>query len=247
MTLITPSEDNKVALADFKHDTYDDLLSQYVDSNGDVDYQAWQDHDFSTLTTYLENLSSAINIQEATHENQLAYWINAYNALTIYGILEKYPTSSIRNHTAKLFGYNIWKDLKIQVEDQAYSLDDIEHKILRHMGEARIHFAIVCASESCPRLLNEAYTGDNLENQFNINAKHFFAQEGNFQLDVKRKRLKLSSILKWFGEDFGDSQAEVIESILPYLPEEAAVTVGKNTDWKVSYLPYSWKLNDQNQ
>jgi hypothetical protein len=106
--------------------------------------------------------------------------INAYNAVTVRGILREYPTSSIQNHAAKWLGYNIRKDLLLLVGGQPYSLDQIEHEILRKLDEPRIHFAIVCASRSWPRLGNRAYTAADLENQLDFNTQAFFADPGNF-------------------------------------------------------------------
>ena len=241
VNIIGLSPDKTVSIKQIDHHPFDHLLYQYVDGNGDVDYTAWKANDVGTLTDYLESLSAADPDKKASKASKLAYWINAYNALTIYGILEKYPTSSIRNHTSVLFGYNIWKDLKLQVAVQTYSLDQMEHEILRKMNEPRIHFAIVCASHSCPRLLNEAFEAEKIEQQLNSNAKLFFKDTENFSLDEDKKILYLSSILDWFGEDFGKDTPTVVQAIKPWLPD----TNADMTDWKVKYLPYSWKLNDQ--
>jgi len=147
------------------HRSWDALLKRYVNQRGNVDYQAWKQSaaDQRALDAYLAHLSSANPNAQALGAAKLAFWINAYNAVTIKGILREYPTSSIRNHTAKLFGYNIWDDLLLTVGGKPYSLNHMEHEVLRKMGEPRIHFAIVCASISCPRLLNEAYTASRLE------------------------------------------------------------------------------------
>ena len=109
------------------------------------------------LTTDINGLSQANPQAHSTRHAKLAFWINAYNAVTVHGILREYPTSSIRNHTAKLAGYNIWKDLQLAIGGRAYSLDTMEHMILRPEREPQIHFAIVCASIGLSRLLNEAY------------------------------------------------------------------------------------------
>ncbi|MEX1224748.1 MAG: DUF547 domain-containing protein, partial [Pirellulales bacterium] len=211
-------------------------------------YAGWKQsaQDMQALDAYLAALSAASPRAPASKAGQLAFWINAYNAVTIRGILREYPTTSIRNHTAKLLGYNIWDDLKLNVGGADYSLNQMEHEILRKMGEPRIHFAIVCASRSCPRLLNEAYTADELEQQLTLNTKVFFANEGNFQHDPQRRRFGLSSILKWFGEDFGSTQAEQLRTIAPYLPNRAAYDAAVANSVSVSYLDYDWGLNDQN-
>ena len=176
VTVIGETQEKTVSISAISHASFNDLLKKYVDSNGDVNYSDWRKNDSETLETYLESLARANLQKKASKKHQLAFWINAYNALTIHGILEKYPTSTIRNHTAKIFGYNIWKDLKVTVGDDAYSLDDIEHEILRKMNEPRIHFAIVCASHSCPKLLNEAFDAHVLDAQLAKNATDFFCQ-----------------------------------------------------------------------
>ena len=127
------------------------------------------------LAEYLRHLSQASRSQQASPQARMAYWINAYNALTIHGILREYPTSSIRNHTAKVFGYNIWDDLLLPVGDSHFSLNQIEHEVLRKMAEPRIHFAIVCASNGCPPLSNRAYWASQLEQQLAEGCRRFFA------------------------------------------------------------------------
>ena len=243
VTVIGETQEKTISISALSHSDFDALLKKYVDNNGDVNYSAWKKNDQDTLASYLESLSQADPNKRASKAHKLAFWINAYNALTIHGILEKYPTSTIRNHTAKLFGYNIWKDLKVTVGDDAYSLDQIEHEILRKMDEPRIHFAIVCASHSCPKLLNEAFDAHVLEEQLSQNAIDFFANPENFLLDGDK--VKLSSILDWFGEDFGDNTSKILKSIEKYLPkDDAGIIKAAEYDLKVSFLPYSWKLND---
>jgi len=117
-----------------------------------VDYRRWNasQEDRQALDEYVVHLSAANLEEKASRNSRLAFWINAYNAVTMYGILREYPTSSIRNHTAKVVGDNIWNDLKLDVGGRLDTLNDMEHKILRKMGQPGIHFAIVCASVGCP-------------------------------------------------------------------------------------------------
>lgn len=230
------------------HSAWDALLRKYVDANGLVDYAAWKAsaQDQAALDAYLAQLSASSISRESDRAAQLSFWINAYNALTIKGILREYPTTSIRNHTAKLFGYNIWKDLKLAVGGESYSLDAMEHEILRKMGEPRIHFAIVCASIGCPRLLNEAYDAKTLDSQLSANAKAFFADRSKFRYDSATGEFSVSPILKWFAEDFGNDQAAQLRAIAPYLPDAAARTAAANGgNARVVYLDYDWGLNDR--
>lgn len=235
---------DRVSLDEIDHSSWNSLLQKYVNKRGQVNYQGWKaaSADVNSLNAYINHLSSANLKKAATKEGQLAFWINAYNAVTVKGILREYPTKSIRDHTAKLFGYNIWKNLKLKVSDNQVSLDSMEHKVLRKLSEPRIHFAIVCASISCPRLLNEAYTRDKLEDQLVVNTKNFFANSLNFQ-HVGRS-FKISSILSWFAADFGANQAAQLKTIAPYLPTESAREAAANNAVSVSYLTYDWGLNE---
>ena len=190
------------------HSAWDSLLKKYVDADGQVNYRQWRSSqsDQQTLSRYLCELSTANPQLPAQRETKLAFWINAYNAVTVSGILKEYPTSSIRNHTAKVVGYNIWKDYQLYVGGTPYSLEAIEHQILRKMNEPRIHFAIVCASIGCPRLLNEAYVANRLEEQLERNSKDFFSRSQNFRHVPQSNQFQMSAILDWFGSDFGNDQ-----------------------------------------
>ena len=227
------------------HSEWDRLLKTYVDADGMVDYGAWHTSksDRESLERYLSHLSTGDPSSTATSNAQLAFWINAYNAVTIHGILREYPTSSIRNHTATVVGYNIWKHLQLYVNRKPYSLNQIEHGILRKKNDPRIHFAIVCASVSCPRLLNEAYTANRIQDQLDTNARDFFGRSRNFRHDGEK--LQLSSILKWFDVDFGASQTERLQKIAKWLPNDRVQQAVESGRVKVRYLDYDWNLNEQ--
>jgi hypothetical protein len=124
------------------------------------------------------------------------------------------------------------------------SLDSIEHKVLRKMGEPRVHFAIVCASHSCPRLLNEAYTTERLEEQLVSNTRVFFANPENFQFDPGSGQFRLSAIIDWFGEDFGAQTANQLKYLAPYFPSSESQRAAAQGVGRVSFLDYDWNLND---
>ncbi|MEN1682221.1 MAG: DUF547 domain-containing protein [Planctomycetota bacterium] len=237
----------RVGFDQIDHAAWDDLLRRFVNERGEVDYAGWQASAEASakLDGYLDTLATLDPNRQATRESELAYWINAYNAVTVKGILREYPTTSIRNHTAAVWGYNLWKNLKLRYADTQINLDDIEHQVLRKRGEPRIHFAIVCASIGCPRLLNEAYVVERLNEQLDTNARHFFAQDQNFQIDASANTVRLSAILNWFGEDFGDSKPAILERIKPWLPTDDAREFVSRTDVKVKHLKYDWNLNEQ--
>ena len=237
---------HQISMDKIGHSSFDGLLRKYVDTDGYVDYTAWKaSHaDRQTLIDYLVTLGKANPQALASKQAKLAFWINAYNAVTIEGILREYPTSSIRNHTARLVGYNIWKDLPLIVGGRQYSLDSMEHQVLRKMNEPRIHFAIVCASIGCPRLLNRAYVSDRLDEQLTGNARDFFSRAQNLRTDSASGTLLVSSILDWFGEDFGSSTKQQGAYLKPYLPA-AAQRVVDSGRLRFRYLDYNWNLNDQ--
>ncbi len=236
----------RVPVENIGHGSWDALLKKYVDSQGMVDYTAWKNSrdDMRALDQYLDQLSKADTAADATKADRLAFWINAYNAVTVRGILREYPTTSIRNHTARLFGYNIWDDLQLYVGGKLVSLNQMEHEILRKMNEPRIHFALVCASIGCPRLLQEAYVPEKIDQQLTANAKAFFADPAKFQFEVQDQLISVSPILDWYGEDFGKTTAAQLQQIAPYLPE-AARELAKSGEARVRYLDYDWDLNDQ--
>lgn len=227
------------------HSAWKRLLQKYVDEDGMVNYRSWRDNaaDRQSLSDYLSHLSTADVGPESSHDGRLAFWINAYNAVTVHGILREYPTSSIRNHTPRVVGYNIWKHLQLYVGGRPYSLNDIEHKVLRRMEEPQIHFAIVCASIGCPRLLNEAYVPDRVHEQLDANSRDFFSRSQNFR--YRDGAIYLSSILDWFGRDFGSSQDRQLKRIANWLPQEEAQTAAKSGRVDVRFLDYDWNLNEQ--
>lgn len=233
----------RVPLAKISHKQWDALLRAFVDENGNVNYRGWAGNAEAQkgLDEYLGQLSRADLNQPASVKEKLAFWINAYNAVTVKGILMEYPTKSIRNHTSRFGGYNIWDDLLLQVGGMEISLNDMEHKILRKLGDPRIHFAIVCASRSCPRLLNRAYVPQSIDQQLNANAAHFFSQPSNLQVSNDGRTVHLSSILKWFGEDFGRNESEIWNRIKPFLPQNVAARIQGQPRFR--YQSYDWSLN----
>ncbi len=235
----------QIPLDQIHHSIWDGLLKKYVDGNGMVNYKAWKSNsgDSQALDQYLAHLSQSNG--KGTKEKQLAFWINAYNAVTVKGILREYPTTSIRNHTAKFIGYNIWKNLKLIVGGKQVSLDEMEHQVLRKMGEPRIHFSIVCASIGCPRLLDEAYVAERLDEQLTVNSKSFFADASKFRYDAYRQTFYISPILQWFGEDFGKSESAQLKTIAPYISDSAASQAAASGRGSMAFVDYDWGLNDQ--
>ncbi|MBY0525781.1 MAG: DUF547 domain-containing protein [Gemmataceae bacterium] len=232
------------------HGTFDALLKKYVDAEGMVAYRAWKANadDVKALDDYLARLGAVDLDLPAPREARLAFWINAYNALTLKGILQVYPTKSIRDHTPLVGGYNIWKDLLQEIDGRNYSLDDIEHQVLRKMDEPRIHFTLVCASKGCPPLRPEAYTAGRMEEQLRDNARRFFARPTNFRADEADRSVAITELLSpspWFGGDFAKTSPEVVRALRTYFPQPEKLGWLDAPDLIVDFLPYDWSLNDQ--
>ena len=234
----------QVSMDQIDHTPFDQLLQKYVNNDGLVAYKAWHGNanDRKQLQDYLASLGRATESKPASADAKLAFWINAYNATTIEGIMRVYPTKSIRDHTAKVFGYNIWKNLLLHVGNEQINLEDIENQRLRKMGEPRIHFAIVCASIGCPRLMNRAYMPNTVRDQLATNAKDFFSRSQN--LKVAGNTLEVSKILSWYGTDFAPSPQAQLQKLEVYLPPAAKQVVNQG-NFRVTYQAYNWNLNEQ--
>lgn len=213
---------------DLMHKRWNAILQNHVSENGNVDYNAIKTNK-TELDIYIDYLSETIPDKTWTVNETLAYWINAYNALTIDLILRNHPTESIKDIK------DPWDQRLWQFGEKSLSLNDIEHEILRKMNEPRIHFAIVCASVSCPKLQNEAFTADKLEEQLTNATKEFLADTSKNELS--KDRIKISKIFKWFKKDF-----EQNGSLIDFLNRYSEVQISPNA--KKSYTDYNWDLND---
>ncbi|WP_296383322.1 DUF547 domain-containing protein [Winogradskyella sp.] len=210
------------------HKRWNTILQKYVSNNGNVDYIGIK-NDRIEFDIYIDYLSDTFPDGTWSKNEKLAYWINAYNALTIDLILRNYPTKSIKD-IKDPWDQRLWK-----FGDKWYNLNDIEHKILRKMDEPRIHFAIVCASVSCPKLQNEAFTASNLEEQLTNATKEFLSDSSKNELS--KNRIKLSKIFKWFKKDF-----EKNRSLIDFLNTYSEVLISNKA--KKSFKDYNWDLNE---
>ncbi len=225
------------------HARWDSLLARYVDERGLVRYAAWKEEALPALDEYLNGMAM-VSAAPLARPEQLAYWINVYNALTVRAILHFYPLESIREKVSWL-GFNIWKDYRIRIGAEERSLDDIEHGILRKMGEPRIHFAIVCASHGCPRLRDEAYRGARLEEQLEDDARAFFARADALAIDRPARNVRLSRILDWFGGDFGADDAARLAFVARFAPSAADSAFLLEPGLRVTHSEYDWSLNER--
>lgn len=217
------------------HETWNELLKKHVSIDGKVNYKGFK-ADSEKLNQYLTLLSANKPDEKLwTKDEQKCYWINAYNAFTIKLIIDNYPVKSI-NDVAKGIANSPWDIKFIKIGNESFSLNVIEHEKLRKsFGDARFHFALVCAAKSCPILLNEAYTVDKLEIQLDKQSRLFINDK--VKNNITKTNIKISKIFEWYADDFKSGNNSVIDFINKY------ATVKINADASVSYLEYNWDLN----
>lgn len=211
-----------------EHASWDTILKTHVNNDGDVNYKAINANQ-EPLSNYLEFLSQNPPKDSWSKNEKLSYWINAYNAFTIKLIIDNYPIKSIKDIKQP------WDKKFFKIGDAAMSLNDIEHEILRKMNEPRIHFAIVCASYSCPKLQNEAFTAENLEDQLVDATKAFLSDEN--RNEISENSIKISKIFDWFSKDFKQNG-----SLIDFLNQYTEITISSNV--KKRFKDYNWALNE---
>lgn len=219
----------------FDHSLYGEVLSKLL-NNGKVDYVALKNNPHP-LDNYLRGVAKldpqALNSMPG--KEKIAFYINVYNALTLKVITAHYPVKSIKDIPG------VWDKIKFKVAGRELTLNQIEHEILRkEFQEPRIHFALVCASGGCPELAREPFSGESLDGQIEREARKFINDKTKVRLDRSNRTLYISSIFKWFAEDFGD----IIKFISKYLPEDDAEFIVE-TKTKIKYLNYDWSLNEK--
>lgn len=219
----------------FDHSLYAQVLAKFV-RDGQVDYAALKNNP-SSLKGYIMQVAE-LNKQafdSMPGDEKIAFYINAYNAIILKVIVDYYPVKSIKEIPG------VWNRIKFKVAGSNLTLNEIEHEILRkHFKEPRIHFSLVCASIGCPKLFNEPFSGKELDEQLNHQAYIFINDKTKVRLDKSNNILYLSSIFKWFGEDFGD----VLAFVKRYL-SQGEVKFIQDKKPKIMYIKYDWSLNDK--
>jgi len=210
------------------HSAWDQLLRKYVSGTGKVNYKGLKANK-GALEAYLKTLDAKPIQNSWSRSQKMAYWINAYNAFTIKLIVDNYPLTSI----TKLHGGKPWDHSWIQLGGKTYTLNDIEHKILRpQFKDARIHFAVNCAASSCPPVLNRAWTAANLKSNLEKQAK-LFINNAAFN-SIASDKIAVSKIFDWYKEDFGD--------LISYLNKYSTTKIKSGT--ALEYKEYDWALNE---
>lgn len=225
------------------YSVWDQLLKEYVNNEGRVDYKRWQLEAQQDLTQWLESISNFPQKQVRSEEG-LTLLINLYNALVIDRILKKYPIQSI---IPRFLGIPNWiaffrffSQSVYDFQNQPVSLNDLEHKMLRRKWqEPRIHFALVCAAIGCPLLRNEAYQPTRIEEQLTEDASRFINNSDKVNYLSDQNILQCSKIFKWYEKDF----LRVASSVPSYINQYLAISITESVS--IQYLPYNWSLNEQ--
>ncbi len=212
------------------HSQFDTLLKKYVDANGLVDYKGFA-NDRTLLNSYLDQLAELDPTNDWSVQELLAYYINLYNAVTIELILDNPNVKSIKDIDGP------WTKGRARVGNRELSLGGIENGILRKMNEPRIHFAINCASISCPPLLREAYTAGKINEQLEKATTQFINSDKN---TITATKAELSSIFKFYTKDF---YINGNESLIPYINSYSETETNPTTT--VTFKDYNWELNNQ--
>ncbi len=220
-----------------KHDKWDKLLQKHVTNDGCVDYKGFI-KDSLELNEYLNQLSTHHPSEKWSKNERFAYWINAYNAFTIKIVIKNYPLESIKDIGGSVYRINTtWAIKFINIGEQTYSLDNIEHDILRpKFKDARVHVAVNCASESCPPLYNHSFEADKIDSQLDEIFKAFLKDTERNK--ITKDKIEISKIFKWFSGDFKRDASSIVEYLNKYAP------IKINDDAEVEYLDYLWGLNE---
>ncbi len=231
-TLFSPS----LGQAAIDHGPWSVLLARHVDDQGRVAYRDLQGKDRALFDAYLLTLAQTQTDGMAEDEEK-SLWLNAYNAAIVSGVLQGYTAEGVLGRK-RLFGW-----FTVEVAGKARTPDEIEHHILRKkFHDPRIHFALVCASSSCPKLRREAYDPEHLEAQLDAATRDFLADLGRNHIEANQ--VALSRIFEWYAADFAERDGSVVAFIRRFVGQEKQVMLPA-TDGELRYLDYNWTLNAQ--
>ena len=238
----------------FDHSALDRVLKAYVDERGQVDYTGLKAHpeDLDAYVALLGRVSPASHPERFSDlAARKAYWINAYNAFVLRGVIDAYPVKSVKDIK---FLSGFFNRTYFTAGGQDYTLNNIEHSILREVfNDPRIHAAINCASVGCPRLSQKAFSPENLDAQMDGAMRLFIREPRNVRIDRDEGTVYLSKIFDWFEGDFtgwyerthGVEEARIANYLRLFLAEEDRVYLESHPDVKVRHADYDWTLNDQ--
>ncbi|MHA1937001.1 MAG: DUF547 domain-containing protein [Candidatus Thorarchaeota archaeon] len=228
--------------------TLSDLLDRYRDPVGNVNYMALLGD--NTIVKHAESLANFNLDSLKTREERLAFWINSYNALSIYGVIKKIKSDPgfIKKGIGNWFGrVRFFALRKFNVGGKSYTLRTIENMIRREFKEPRIHFALNCSTLGCPVLKDGLYSAENLENELEEAARLYIRSNRGSRLDRDMRILHLSLIFKWYRNDFKATGKSLVQYVAGYLQEEDAEYLLNNEKViKTRFIEYDWSLNNSN-
>ena len=227
--------ENPLRPAEVSHQLVGQVLAAHV-RDGIVDYPSMQGD--GRLPTYLALLDRVDPSMLSTRHERLSFWINAYNAFAIQGIIDRYSPQTYVGR----YRYFIGKDYR--VGGATINLYDLERQVLiKQFQEPLVHFAIVCASRSCPKLQSWAYEPDRLEQQLEQVARTFVNDPSRNRFDQVKKVASLSMIFKWFEDDFSRAAGSVLSYIARYVNDPDLAQDLRQSEYRIEYLDYDWMLN----
>ncbi len=226
------------------HTLWQNVLDDFLVSNDSsgvnrVDYHGLAQQS-ETLVEYIATMTK-LDPRDHNRREQFAYWVNLYNALTINLIIQHYPVESITKISKGFFSFGPWDDDIATISGQTISLNDIEHQILRvFWRDHRIHFAVNCASFGCPNVQPQAFTSSNSEDLLQLSGQQYLQHPR--ALTFTQDGLVLSSIFKWYKDDFGGNEQEVLTTLGQYIDGPGRAKLSEFSG-RISY-EYNWELND---
>jgi hypothetical protein len=233
---------NPQSTATIDHSAWDAFLQEYLVADAEprlLGYASVSAADKKVLDTYLQSLQQT-PINNFNRAQQQAYWINFYNAATVQLILDNWPVESITKIKPHLFAFGPWGMKRWTVLGQDLSLNDMEHRILRPIWQdPRIHYAVNCASLGCPSLAPQAFTADTLEAMLDAGAQRFINSARGAQ--VRQGKLRVSTIYKWFRDDFGGSETDVIAHLRQFATAELKADLAEQDG--IDGYAYDWTIN----
>ncbi|TAE28193.1 MAG: DUF547 domain-containing protein [Candidatus Kapaibacterium sp.] len=238
-------------LASIDNTGYSALLSEHV-KDGRVNYKAIKND--KRFTDYLQQLSKT-DPKTLSGKEELAFWLNVYNAFTLKVMCDHYPLKSITDLNfpsgaggliiATIAKSTIWDKQLVEINGKKYSLNGVENDIIRPKGDPRVHFAMVCAAKSCPPLRNEAFQADKLNEQLEDQGRDFLAQTKKNTFDFSKKSCNISNIFNWFKGDFEKTGKTPLQYIARFLPKEQGdMLLANANNFSVNYTEYDWSINE---
>jgi hypothetical protein len=222
----------QAALPDYAD--FDSLLQAHV-HDGQVSYAGFAGS--AEFAAFIDSIGDTKLDASVTDAEKLAFYINAYNALAIQGINDGLSTGSA------FARWRFFKRAKYLVAGDSISLEELEHQRIRKMGGARIHFAIVCASQSCPWLSSRAYLATTLNEQLDFATRRFINDPMKNRFDLAQKTATVSPIFNWFAEDFVAADGSVSEFLARYVSDRISADALLRGSLVIEYHPYDWSLN----